>query len=88
MALAPFDVFAFVIAAFASECSGLDTLAVDAARRWVRVTPRLLAYLGAQGVVEALPGPAVTPLAAIPVHTGPFRVSCGSMRHLMPPSTT
>ena len=44
------------------------------ARRWVLVTPRLLAYLGAQGVVEALPGPAVTPLAAIPVHTGPFRV--------------
>src|SRR5215475_11560979 len=71
MAFAPFDVFAFVVAAFASEFRGLDALAVDAARRRVLVTSRLLAYLGAQGIVETLPVPAVTPLAEIPVHTGP-----------------
>src|SRR5262245_42250606 len=74
MAFASFDVFTFVVAAFASEFGRLDALAVDAARRWVLVTPRLLAYLSAEGVVEALPVPAVTPLAEIPVHTGPFRI--------------
>src|SRR5215813_10794274 len=77
MALTPFDVFAFVVAAFASEFRGLDALAVDAARRRVLVTPRLLAYLGAQGIVETLPIPAVAPLTAIPVHTGPLRIRRG-----------
>ena len=62
MAFAPFDVFAFVIAAFASEFRRLDALAVDAARRRGLVTPRLLAYLGPQGSVETLPVSAVTPL--------------------------
>src|SRR6185503_3762306 len=77
MACAPFDVFAFVVAAFASEVCGLDALAVDAARRGVLVTPRLLAYLGAQGIVEPWPVPAVAPLTAIPVHTGPLRILMG-----------
>ena len=65
MVLAPCDVFACVIAAFASECCGLDALAVDAARRWVLVTPCLL---GAPGVVETWPVAAVTPWAKVTIH--------------------
>ena len=72
-AVAPWDVWAFVVAAVASAVRALDAGAVAAARRWGLVTPRLLADLGAQGLVEPLPGPAVPPLAAIPVHTGPLR---------------
>jgi len=77
MAFAPFDVFAVVVAAFASEFCRLDALAVDAARRRMLVTPCLLAHPGAEGVVEASPGPAVTPWAEIPVHPGPFRLLMG-----------
>src|SRR5262245_43438322 len=77
MALAPCDVFACVIAAFASECCGLDALAVDAARRRGLVTSRLLASLGAQGIMEPLPVPAGAPLTAIPVHPGPLRILMG-----------
>src|SRR5262249_17313734 len=47
MAFAPFDIFAFVIATLPSQFCGLNALTVDAARRRVLVTPRLLAYLGA-----------------------------------------
>src|SRR5437870_7478400 len=77
MAFAPFNVFAFVVAALPSQLRGLDALTVDAARRRVLVTARLLAHPGAQGVVETLPVPAVTPLAEIPVHTGPLRILMG-----------
>jgi hypothetical protein len=52
-------------------------LAVDPARRWVHVTPRLLAHLSAESVVEAWPVPAVTPLAGSPVSTGPLRILMG-----------
>jgi len=37
------------------------------------MAPGLLAPVDTQGVVETLPVAAVTPLAAIPVHTGPLR---------------
>ena len=77
MAFAPFDVFAFVLAAFASEFRGLDALAVDAARRRVLMTPCLRAYLSAHGIVETLPVPAVAPLTEIPVPTGPLRILMG-----------
>src|SRR5215470_17007677 len=77
MPFAPFDVFAFVVAAFASQLGGLDTLAVETARRRVLVAVRLLADLGAQGVVEALPGSTVAPLTEIPVYTGPFGIFMG-----------
>src|SRR4030095_11313590 len=77
MAFAPFDVFAFVVAALPSKLRGLDALTVDAARRRVLVPARLLAHRGAQGGVETLPVPAVPPLAEIPVHTGPLRILMG-----------
>src|SRR4029450_10361919 len=77
MAFAPFDVFAFVVAALPSKLRGLDALTVEAAGRRVLVTARLLAHPGAQGVVETLPVPAVPPLAEIPVHTGPLRILMG-----------
>ena len=87
-AFAPFDVFAFVVAAFASKFCRLDALAVEAACRRVLVTPRLLTHLGAQSVVEALPVPAVTPLAKIPVHTGPLRILMWEHAPFDAPSTT
>src|SRR5262249_40189138 len=77
MPCAPFDVFAFVVAAFASQLGGLDALAGETARRRVLVAVRLLADPGAQGVVEALPGPAVAPLTKIPVYTGPCGILMG-----------
>jgi len=77
MALPPFDVFAFVVATLPSQFCGLDALAVEPARRWVLVTPCLLAHLGAQCIVEALPVPAVMPLTKIPVHTGPLWLLMG-----------
>ena len=77
MAFAAFDLFAAIVAALPSQFCGLDALAVQAARGGVLVAARLLAHLGAQGVVEALPVPAVTPLAEIPVHTGPLRILMG-----------
>src|SRR4029434_8154682 len=52
MAFPPFDVFAFVVATLPSQFGGLDAVAVETARRWVLVTPCLLAHLGAQRTVE------------------------------------
>ncbi len=72
-----FDVFALVVATLSAQFRGLDALTINAARRRVLVTARLLAHPGAQGVVEALPVPAVTPLAAIPVDTGPLWIFMG-----------
>src|SRR5215510_10148606 len=77
MAFVPFDVFAFVVAAFPTQFRGLDTLAVEAASRGMFVASSLLAHLGAQGVVEALPVSAVAPLTEIPVHTGPLWILMG-----------
>src|SRR5215467_8123559 len=78
---APFAVFAFVVAAFASQRGGLDALAVETTRRRVLVAVRQQADLGAQGGVEALPGPAVAPWTDIPVYTGP----CGILMGPHPP---
>jgi len=77
MAFAAFDVFAFVVAALSSQFRRLDTLAVETTSRGMFVAPRLLAPLGAEGIVEALPGLAVAPLAEIPVHTGPLWILMG-----------
>src|SRR5215470_13653223 len=74
MAFPPFDVFAFVVAALPSQFRGLDALAVETARRGVLMASGLLTHLGAQCVVETLPVSAVTPLAKIPVHTGPLGI--------------
>jgi hypothetical protein len=52
-------------------------LAVEAAGRGVLVAPRLLAHLGAYGVVEAWPVSASAPLVELPVHTGPLRILMG-----------
>jgi hypothetical protein len=60
-----------------TQCRRLDALAVEAASRGVFVAPRWLASLGAPGVVEALPGPGIPPLAARPGHTGPLRLLLG-----------
>src|SRR5215470_13539505 len=84
-ALTPFAVLALVVAAFASEVRGLAALAVATARRRGLVTPRLLAYLGAPGLVETLPSPAVAPLTAIPGHTGPLRILMGEQAPLDAP---
>ena len=77
MAFTPFDVFAFVVAALPSQFRGLDALTVETAGRGMFVAPGLLAPVGAQGVVEALPVPTVTPVADILVHTGPLRILMG-----------
>ena len=77
MTLAPFDIFAFVVAAFASQLGGLDALAVEAAGRGMFVAPSLPAHVGTQRVVEPLPVPTIAPLVEIPVHTGPLRILMG-----------
>jgi hypothetical protein len=77
MAFASFDVFALVIATLSAQFRGLDALAVETTRCRVLVTPRLPAHLGTQGVMEALPVTAITPLAEIPVHTRPLRIVMG-----------
>src|SRR5215475_13600469 len=65
MPFAAFDIFAFIVAPLAPECGRLPTLAIEAASGGVFVASCLLAYLGAQGIVEPLPVPTVTPLAEI-----------------------
>jgi hypothetical protein len=87
MACAPCDVFAFVVAAFASECGRLDAVTVDTPRRGVLVTPRLLASLGTQGVGEALQSPLSRHGLQDQDTLGHVGYAWGSMRHLMPPST-
>ena len=77
MPFAPFDVFAFVVAAFPSQFRGLDALAIKAAGRGMFVAPSLLAHLGTQRVVKPLPVPTIAPLVEIPVHTGPLGILMG-----------
>src|SRR5262249_21647162 len=77
MTFAPFDIFTFVVAAFASQLGGLDALAVEAAGCGMFVAPSLLAHLGTQRVVKPLPVPTIAPLMEIPVYTGPLRILMG-----------
>src|SRR5262245_13738022 len=77
MPFAPFNVFAFVVAALPAQFHGFDALAVDTARRGMFVTSCLLAHLGAYGIMETLPVPAVAPSTAIPIDTGPLRILMG-----------
>ncbi len=71
---AAFDLFPTVIATFPTQFRRLDALAVEAVSGGMFVAAFLLAHLDAQGVVEALPGTGIAPLAEIPVHTGPLRI--------------
>ena len=71
---ASFDLFPTVVATLPAQFRRLDTLAVETASGGMFVATFLLAHLGTQGVVEALPGTAIAPLAEIPVHTGPLRI--------------
>src|SRR6267142_312031 len=77
MPFTPVDVFAFVVTPLSTHFGGLDALAIQTAGRGVLVATGLLAYLGAQGVVEALPVSAVAPLVEIPVDTRPLRILMG-----------
>jgi len=77
MPFASFHLFAAVIATLSAQLRRLDALAIETAGRGVLVAARPLANLSAQGVVEALPVPAVTPLAEIPIDTGPLWVLMG-----------
>ena len=75
--LTALDVVACIIAALASEGSGLDALAIPTASCGVCMVACLLTHLGAQGLVEALPVAPGAPLAEIPVHTGPLWIFMG-----------
>ena len=77
MACAAFHLFAAIVAALPAQFGGLDALAVQRPSGGVLVAPGLLAYLGAQGIMEPLPVPAVTPLAEVPIDTRPFGVLMG-----------
>ena len=77
MAFAPFDLFAAIVTTLPAQLRGLDALAIQTAGGGVFVVALLLAHLGTQGVVEALPVPAVTPLVEIPVHALPLRILMG-----------
>ena len=77
MPFAAFHLFTAIVAALPSELRGLDALAVETASCWVLVAPSLLAHLGAQRIMEALPVSTVAPLAEIPVHTRPLGILMG-----------
>ena len=57
--------------------AGFDTLAIQAARRWVFVSSLFATHFGSEGIVELLPGAIVTPNSEIVVHTLPFRIFSG-----------
>src|SRR6516162_4268877 len=77
MPLASFHLFAAVVATLSAQLRRLDALAIEAAGRGVLVAAHPLANLRAQGVVEALPVPAGTPWAEIPIDTGPLGILMG-----------
>jgi hypothetical protein len=65
MPLATFDLFARIVATRTGNVGRLNALAVETTGGSMFMAARLLAYLGTQGIVQALPVTAVTPLPKI-----------------------
>ena len=84
---ATFDIFAFSAAPLTPECGRLHPLAIEAASGGVLVASCLRASPGVRGIMEPLPGPAVTPWAAIPRDPIPCGYPWESIRHVLPLST-
>src|SRR5262249_13351850 len=78
MAWASWDGFPCVVAALPSPVRGLAAVTVEAARGGGLGTARCRAHPGPPGGMQAWPGPAVGPWAAIPVDTGPRRIRLGT----------
>src|SRR5215218_4570392 len=72
MALAPFDLFAGVVATDSFNLGRFYTLTVHAARRRVFMSSRLLPHSCSQGIVKPLPGAVVSPLPKIMIHALPL----------------
>ena len=73
MAVAACDLLPTGVATLPAPFRRLEALAVEAARGGRVVAVCRWAYLGAPGLVPALPGPGIAPGAARPGHTGPLR---------------
>src|SRR5262249_34405084 len=78
---------AFLAATLTPEFGRLHPLAIEAASGGVWEASCLRASLGAQGVVEPLPGPAVMPWAETPRDPLPLRRLLGEHPPLATPST-
>ena len=78
MPFSAFDLFARIVAALAGDVGRLDALAVQTTGGGMLLMPAgLLAYLGAQGIVQALPVTAVTPLPKVMIDAFPIRILPG-----------
>ena len=77
MPFATFDLFARIVAMLARDVGRFDALAVQAPGGGMFMSARLPAYLGTQGIVQALPVTAVTPLPKVMIDTFPLRILPG-----------
>ena len=77
MPFAAFDLFACIVAALAGDLGRLDALAVQTTGSRMFMPACLPAYLGAQGIVQALPVTAVTPLPKVMIDAFPLGVLSG-----------
>jgi hypothetical protein len=68
------DLLACVIPSGATERCRLNTLAVQAASRWVLVTPVSFSHLCPQGVMDSLPGAVIAPLPKVGVDALPLGI--------------
>src|SRR5512144_482853 len=74
MPFAAVDLFACIVAALTGDLGRLDALAVQTTGSRMFMPAGLPAYLGAQGIVQALPVTAVAPLPKVMIHTFPVRI--------------
>ena len=72
MPLAPFDLLAAIKAAHSCTRGGFDTLAILAARRWMLMSPHLVAQRNAQHMMEAAPEVTAAPTAKVVVDQSPL----------------
>ena len=73
MAFASFDLFAPVIALFATALRGVDRLRIEAARTGLTATPFEFTSIASPRIVNPFPRPVVAPEAEIIVDASPRR---------------
>ena len=77
MPFTPLDLFPGIVAAWSRNRRRFDALTVQTASGRVFMASRSSPHLGAEGVVNALPDPIVTPLAKIMIDALPRRIVFG-----------
>src|SRR4051812_24605525 len=74
---ASLDVFAAIVATQAAHRRALDTLTVQTTSGWMFMSASTPSYLGAQSIVDTLPGAIVTPNPEVMIDTFPGRIVLG-----------